>query len=216
MAYDHLYKWTSLAHCTGIYYILECRRWWLHVIAMDQEEVQGLGTQLWGQWWSSICLQGKHNMSIFYTKEDFMVWKVGGSMQQSNIQQSENSEKLTLLVEQWSTFMHMLLFPPTSSLEKENGHILWSYFDGKYHGCIYLTQNLSNRMISYGLLTLHTRRLHSAIWGALKVMCPLSIRYLIYHAISPCIITIKHNMGHYYMVSFRLFCIRMYVALLIN
>jgi hypothetical protein len=46
--------------------------------------VQGLGTQLWGRWWSSIFLQGKHHMSNTHTKEDFMVWKVGGSMQQSN------------------------------------------------------------------------------------------------------------------------------------
>jgi len=71
---------------------------------------------------------------------------------------------------------------------------------------------------SHGLLTLYARRLHSAIWGALKVMCVLSlnIRYFIYHAISPCIITVKHNIGHYYMVSFRLLCVRMYVALLIN
>jgi len=51
---------------------------------MGQKEVQGLGTQLWGQRWSSICLQGKHHMSISYTKEDFVVWNVGGSMQQSN------------------------------------------------------------------------------------------------------------------------------------
>jgi len=50
---------------------------------MGQKEVQGLGTQLWGQRWSSICLQGKHHMSISYTKEDFVVWNVGGSMQQS-------------------------------------------------------------------------------------------------------------------------------------
>lgn len=158
-----MYKWTSFVHCTDIYYISECRQWWLHVIAMDQEEMQGLGTQLWGQWWSSICLQGKHHMSITHTKEDFMVWKLGGSMQQSNKTATDMTtwkhidnilyqsavmdiiffcfelstificiehpakrklyEKLNPLVEQWSTPMNMLPLPPTSSLEKEKGHI---------------------------------------------------------------------------------------------